>query len=79
LQHLMQLDQPPTAIFCAMDLLAAGVLLEAQRLKIDVPHTLSVCGIDNHELAEVISLALPLLVCQQRSLARSLHSGYSAR
>ena len=58
LRQLMQLQQPPTAIFCVMDLLAAGVLLEAQRLNIDVPRMLSVCGVDNHELAEAISPGL---------------------
>ena len=54
LLELMQLKHPPTAIFCVMDLLAAGVLLEAQRLKINVPKEMSICGIDNHELAEAI-------------------------
>lgn len=58
LRQLMQLKQPPTAIFCVMDLLAAGVLLEAQHLDIEVPRMLSVCGIDNHELAEAISPGL---------------------
>ena len=70
LQQLMQLDQPPTAIFCAMDLLAAGVLLEAQRLQIDVPRTLSVCGIDNHELAEVISPGLTTISLPTYELGR---------
>ncbi len=58
LRQLMQLKQPPTAVLCVMDLLAAGVLLEAQHLQIKVPQTLSVCGIDNHELAEAITPGL---------------------
>lgn len=58
LRQLMQLTPPPTAVFCVMDLLAAGVLLEAQHLKIKVPQSLSVCGIDNHDLAEAISPGL---------------------
>lgn len=58
LRALMQLKHPPSAVFCVMDLLAAGVLLEAQRLGVTVPSELSVCGIDNHELGEAISPGL---------------------
>ena len=70
LRQLMQLKQPPTAIFCVMDLLAAGVLLEAQHLNIEVPRMLSVCGIDNHELAEAISPGLTTISLPTHELGK---------
>ena len=58
LRALMAARQPPTAIFCGNDLLATGALLEAQRMGIKVPRQLSICGIDNNELAEAINPGL---------------------
>ena len=52
-------EQPgpkPTAIFCASDEMAFGVILEARRLGINVPGDLSVIGIDDHEFSEVVGL-----------------------
>ncbi len=54
LRDLMSSKRPPTAIFCGNDLLAVGALLEAQRMGFQVPEDLSICGIDDHELAEAI-------------------------
>jgi LacI family transcriptional regulator len=51
LQTLMRLKRRPTAIICGNDLLAAGALLEAQRMGMCVPQELSICGIDNQELS----------------------------
>lgn len=55
---LMAARQPPTAIVCGNDLLATGALLEAQRIGLEVPRQLSICGIDNNELAEAINPGL---------------------
>lgn len=55
LQKLMRLKIKPTAIMCGNDLLAAGALLEAQRMGIRVPQVLSICGIDNQELSRELS------------------------
>ena len=52
-------EQPgpkPTAIFCASDEMALGVIFEARRLGISVPGDLSVIGIDDHELSEAVGL-----------------------
>lgn len=46
----------PTAIFCASDEMAMGVLFEARRLGVSVPPDLSVIGIDNHEFSEAVGL-----------------------
>jgi LacI family transcriptional regulator len=58
LRALMAARQPPTAIFCGNDLLATGALFEAQRMGLEVPRQLSICGIDNHELSEAITPGL---------------------
>lgn len=57
-KQLMNQKQRPTAIFCGNDLLACGVLLEAQRQGMRVPQELSVIGVDNSELSQSLSPAL---------------------
>lgn len=56
--HLLQADQPPTAIICGNDVLAAGCLRAARQLGIDVPSQLSVTGFDDIELATAVVPAL---------------------
>lgn len=46
----------PTAVFAASDEMAIGTLLAAKDLGLDVPHDLSVIGIDGHDLAEFFGL-----------------------
>jgi DNA-binding LacI/PurR family transcriptional regulator len=60
---------PPTAIFAASDVQAAGVLMAARDLAIPVPERLSVVGYDNIPFAEFLSLTT---VCQRHEqLARN--------
>lgn len=58
LRDLLALPAPPTAVMCGNDVLAFGVLLEAQARGIGVPAALSVTGYDDHELASQFSPAL---------------------
>ncbi|HEU4974363.1 MAG TPA: LacI family DNA-binding transcriptional regulator [Baekduia sp.] len=55
---LMRLDPPPTAIFCANDVVAFGALDAAKRLGVRVPEDLSILGFDDIEMAswEVFSV-----------------------
>ncbi|MFJ5862324.1 LacI family DNA-binding transcriptional regulator [Pseudarthrobacter sp. NPDC092439] len=46
----------PTAVFCASDEMAMGVIFEAARMGVKVPEQLSVVGIDNHDFAEPMGL-----------------------
>jgi len=46
LNYYLSLQEPPTAIICANDLIAQGVLLRAQELHIEIPRTMSVIGFD---------------------------------
>ena len=55
-RELLALSEPPTAIFCASDEMAFGVLAAARERGIRVPEQLSVIGIDGHELAELVGL-----------------------
>ena len=52
LPDLMNLPQPPTAVFCANDEMAIGAMFEARKLGIRVPAQLSVVGFDDTHPAE---------------------------
>jgi DNA-binding LacI/PurR family transcriptional regulator len=53
---LLELPEPPSAIFAASDLQAIGVLKAAERLAIRVPDELAVIGFDDVDLAEIVGL-----------------------
>ena len=61
LRVLMGTKPAPTAIVCGNDVLALDALLEAQKLGIDVPQTLSIVGFDDLEMARHVQLALTTL------------------
>lgn len=46
----------PTAIFCASDEMALGLMFEARRRGIRIPEDLSVIGIDDHDFSAVAGL-----------------------
>jgi LacI family transcriptional regulator len=52
--RLLALDDPPTAIFCSNDDMAAGAMSAAQRAHLDVPEDLTVCGFDDTMLATTV-------------------------
>ncbi|GGY48765.1 LacI family DNA-binding transcriptional regulator [Parvularcula lutaonensis] len=51
-EKLLAMKEPPTAVFAANDDMAAGVIMAAHRLGVDVPSQLSVAGFDDSEIAE---------------------------
>jgi LacI family transcriptional regulator len=53
-ETLLDLPEPPTAIFASSDDMAAGVLATAHRRDIRVPDHLSVAGFDDTDLASVV-------------------------
>lgn len=54
--RLLALRQPPTAVLAASDEMAMGCLHAARQHGVTVPAELSVVGIDDHELSEVLDL-----------------------
>jgi LacI family transcriptional regulator len=57
-RRILSLDPPPSAIFAANDIMAAGVLKVAVELSIAVPDDLSVIGFDGSQLAEMLTPSL---------------------
>jgi LacI family transcriptional regulator len=53
-RELLSLPQPPTAIFASNDDMAAGVLMAAHELGIQVPQQLSVAGYDDTYIARIM-------------------------
>lgn len=50
-KHLLNMNKPPTAIFCATDDMAAGVMLVAHQKGLLIPSDLSVTGFDDAPVA----------------------------
>ncbi|MBT3276298.1 MAG: LacI family DNA-binding transcriptional regulator [Spirochaetales bacterium] len=57
-EHLLQVGDAPTAIFCTGDSLALGVLRGARRLGVHVPAELAVIGFDNIPVASYLNPTL---------------------
>ena len=58
LQQLLQRAPEVTAVFCAADIVALGVLSAARNLGISVPDELAIAGFDDIDMAAVVSPAL---------------------
>jgi LacI family transcriptional regulator len=66
---LMNQEEPPTALFCANDVLALGVLDGATRLGVRVPDDLTVVGFDDITLASWARFDLTTVRCDLPRLA----------
>ncbi len=58
LEKLMSDANPPTAVICGNDVLAAGAILRAREKGIKVPDDVSITGFDDISLASVVTPAL---------------------
>jgi DNA-binding LacI/PurR family transcriptional regulator len=56
-QRLLAIPEPPTALFAASDEMAMGALQAVRRVGLRVPEDVSVIGIDDHEMAELLDLS----------------------
>ena len=54
--ELLDLPDPPTAVFAMSDEMAFGAIQAAHEHKLTVPDDLSVVGVDDHDLAAVVDL-----------------------
>jgi DNA-binding LacI/PurR family transcriptional regulator len=62
MHYLLSLDEPPTAVFAANDILAIGALKAAQAMKWRVPHDVSIVGMDDIYAAATTSPSLTTVV-----------------
>jgi LacI family transcriptional regulator len=53
---LLNIDEPPTAIFATSDLLAIGILKALRELNLRVPEDVAVLGFDNLDIADYLGL-----------------------
>ena len=68
--ELLRSANPPTAIFCANDLMAMGALDAGERMGLRVPEDLSVMGYDDQELARYTHPPLSTLVLPNYEMGR---------
>ena len=68
-EALLDLADPPTAIFASNDDMAAGVVAACYRRRIQIPGELSVAGFDDTPLASTISPSLTTIYQPSRELA----------
>ncbi len=54
--RLLELSEPPTAVFCASDEMAIGAMQVARDAGLRVPEELSVLGFDDHDVSEYVGL-----------------------
>jgi DNA-binding LacI/PurR family transcriptional regulator len=67
---LLDSADPPTAVMCANDLSAIGLIAQAQHLGVDVPGQLSVAGFDDIRLGTYVRPSLTTVHTSPRTLGR---------
>jgi LacI family repressor for deo operon, udp, cdd, tsx, nupC, and nupG len=68
---LLELSEPPTAIFCANDEMAFGVIHEVRRAGLHVPGDVSVVGFDDIYLSQAIYPPLTTVSQPRREIGRT--------
>jgi len=74
-RELLQLDEPPTALFAASDLMAAGALRAAIELGVTVPGGLAVVGFDDIGLASLIQPQLTTVRQDMHAIGEAAANG----
>jgi DNA-binding LacI/PurR family transcriptional regulator len=67
---LLERDPPPTAVFCYNDMTAIGLMREAERRGVCVPHDLAVAGFDDVPFASYVSPRLTTVAQPKRKMGR---------
>lgn len=71
LQHFLSLPDMPTAVVCANDMIALGMINEASVMNIEIPERLSICGFD-HTLDDFMPVPLTTVEQNIPKLAEAL-------
>lgn len=66
--RMMRRPQPPTAVLCGNDVLAAGAIRQAREMGLRVPDDVSITGFDDIELAGIVSPALTTVHVPHRDM-----------
>lgn len=74
MQYFLSLPQMPTAVVCANDMIAMGLINEARAMNITIPDSLSVCGFD-HVLTDLFYPPLTTVEQNIPKIARKLFYG----
>jgi LacI family transcriptional regulator len=70
-RHLLAAPDPPTAILCGNDVLAAGTLRGARRAGLSVPEDVSIVGFDDIDLASAVEPPLTTMRVPHRRMGRA--------
>ncbi len=70
-EKIMQQSAKPTAIICGNDVLAAGAIVRARQLKINIPGEVSVTGFDDISLATAVTPSLTTVRVPQLEMGRT--------
>ena len=68
--ELLRMANPPSAIFCANDLMAMGALQAVREIGLRVPYDISIMGYDDQELARYTDPPLSTLVLPNYEMGR---------
>ena len=71
MRRLVSHGDRPTAIICGNDVLAAGAILAARRMRLAIPTDLSVTGFDNIDLARLLDPPLTTVHVPHRRMGRA--------
>ncbi len=70
MQKLMRLEDPPTAIFCASDLLAIGAIEAIKDAGMSVPEDFSLVGFDGIDLGQLITPRLTTILQDTQAMGK---------
>ncbi len=71
LYQLLDQPEPPTAVFCANDLMAIGALDAAHESGLDVPGDLAIVGVDDIDAARLVRPALTTIRVPAQDIGRA--------
>lgn len=70
MQHLLELAEPPDAVFAANDLMAIGAIMACTARELDVPGNVAVMGFDDILIGRIMSPALTTVSQYQSQLGK---------
>ena len=64
-------EKKPTVVVCGNDVLAAGAIVRAKQLGVDIPREVSITGFDDIALASAVTPALTTISVPQEAMGRA--------